>query len=129
MARPAPPFVTLKDEVRAELRSVADHGAAARPTMAATTRGRTTTMTTRTATCPIAVGRADAGHRSQVFGSRLRRTRSRATRSAAPEDEITSDFQIPRVRRRERPRARAPPTPPQRGARDRRHAPWQPLDR
>jgi len=113
MARPAPPFVTLKDEIRAELRSIATSTAPA-PVHADDDEDEDRDL-------PIAV--AKPARSSQIFGTGSQNAIPRNAFGRA-EDEITSDFPIgqastePRVR----PRASDPPTNPDAGL-----APWQPL--
>ncbi len=97
MAYPAPPFVSLRDEVRAELRSV---GPSVRPPdllgdddedddrdLSIAIDGDTQARVFTTSSAP-AIPRG-------VFGR--------------PEDEITSDFSIPETAERPRPRASASP--------------------
>jgi diguanylate cyclase (GGDEF)-like protein len=109
MARPAPPFVSLRDDVRAELRSVTPNLSKARlphPDDDEDDEDR-----------DLAIRRTATSARAQVFGT--------GSQSAIPrtafqrEDEITSDFKIPESER-PRPRASQPPDGvlPQ---------PWQPL--
>ena len=112
MARPGPPFPTLPDYVRAELRS--DHAERAPPPSAPI---RSATIATRTTTTnlPIAIASAAATTAipRNVFGR--------------AEDEITSDFALPRHRAppagvRAADRAAARPS-----AAHAAPQPWQPL--
>ncbi|MFN0252173.1 MAG: EAL domain-containing protein [Kofleriaceae bacterium] len=114
MARPAPPFVQLEDKVRAELRSV----------------------TPNISPAPIAVGGADDDDdedrdlvvpiakpsASKVFGTGSQNAIPRNA-FGRPEDEITSDFQLPGApaTERSRPRASEPPSAVESAT------PWQPL--
>lgn len=113
MARPAPPFVTLKDEVRAELRSVAT---SARPPMPTHDDDDDEDRD-----LPIAVAKTTT--RGQIFGTGSQNAIPRNAFGRA-EDEITSDFPLPQGggEPRTRPRASDPPTNPDAGL-----APWQPL--
>lgn len=115
MARPAPPFVTLKDEVRAELRSVTPNVTAAQ--MVANDDDDDEDR-------DLAVPQAPPATRTPVLGTG---SQSSIPRNAfgRPEDEITSDFQIPpgaAAAERPRPRASEPPA-----ERDGQQTPWQPL--
>lgn len=115
MARPAPPFVTLKDEVRAELRAVAPHNPV--PLV------QTDDEDDEDRDLPIAQAKPQQS-RSQVFGTGSQNAIPRNAFGRA-EDEITSDFAIPtgaQPEQRPRPRASEPPTNP-----DGHLAPWQPL--
>ncbi len=112
MARPAPPFVTLKDEVRAELRSIATN---VRPPMPAHDDDDDEDRD-----LPIAVAKTTT---RQIFGTGSQNAIPKNAFGRA-EDEITSDFPIPQAagEPRARPRASDPPTNPDAGL-----APWQPL--
>ncbi len=115
MARPAPPFVTLKDEVRAELRSVTPNVTAAQ--MVANDDDDDEDR-------DLAVPQAPPPTRTPVLGTG---SQSSIPRNAfgRPEDEITSDFQIPpgaAAAERPRPRASEPPA-----EREGQQTPWQPL--
>lgn len=120
MARPAPPFVTLKDEVRAELRSIYPSHVQAQ--INTSTNDEDDDDEDRDLSVPHAP-HAKSVHRSQVFGTG---SQGAIPRNAfgRPEDEITSDFQIPAggtPAERPRPRASEPPT-------EREIAtPWEPL--
>jgi diguanylate cyclase (GGDEF)-like protein len=99
MARPAPPFAGLRDEVRAELRNVMPH---ARP-VAVAVPDDDEDEDDRDLAIPRA---AMPSPRAQVFGT--------GSRNAIPknafgrDDEITSDFKLPEGERA-RPRASEPP--------------------
>jgi len=136
MARPAPPFVTLKDEVRAELRSMA-------PNLASSAQNRVNTQDhdvdddddDEDDRAPPSAPR----QRPQSIGGGIGSMASGSTTTipiprnafGRPEDEITNDFQIP-TDPRARPRASEPPAgaqAPERsqdGPRD-NPQPWQPL--
>jgi diguanylate cyclase (GGDEF)-like protein len=120
MARPAPPFVTLTDEVRAELRNLA---IGAPPTSTSTSDDESDDEEDRD--LPIAQATKPTLPRSQVFGTGSQNAIPRNAFGRA-EDEITSDFQIPpgasAAPEPRRPRASDPPTNPDAGL-----APWQPL--
>ena len=117
MARPGPPFPTLKDEVRAELRSLSP---SITPAHITTSDDPDDDEEDRELSIPLAPATPRA--HSQVFGT--------GSQSAIPknafgraEDEITSDFTIPgAVEQRPRPRASEPPN----GSEPVAH-PWQPL--
>ncbi|CAN5900888.1 hypothetical protein BH11MYX3_BH11MYX3_32080 [soil metagenome] len=116
MARPAPPFVTLKDEVRAELRQVT-------PNVTAAQMVANDDDDDEDRDLPIAVA-AKPATRSQVFGTGSQNAIPRNA-FGRPEDEITSDFQLPGAgapAERPRPRASEPPA-----ERDGAALPWQPL--
>jgi diguanylate cyclase (GGDEF)-like protein len=110
MAKPGPAFPSLPDYVRAELRSVASAPPAAPVKVVAV--GEDEDDEDRELAIPMATGSRPAMNAvpRNVFGR--------------PEDEITSDFALPGMDNRARPRASEPPTdptpatPPQ---------PWQPL--
>jgi hypothetical protein len=107
MARPGPPFPTLPDYVRAELRSVASNTPLKAQKISSTTEDDDEDDD-RDLPIPTAAAKPSAIPRN-VFGR--------------PEDEITSDFAVPGVERRPRasePPSEAPQTPPV-------IAPWQPL--
>jgi hypothetical protein len=111
MARPAPPFVTLKDEVRAELRSVS-------PTVPPNPLGVNDDDDDEDRDLPIARAKTPPS----VFGTGSHGSIPRNAFGRA-EDEITSDFQIPKEPlERPRPRASSPPA----GAAD-APMPWEPL--
>jgi hypothetical protein len=114
MARPAPPFVTLKDEVRAELRAVAT-STTPMPVHADDDEDEDRDL-------PIAVAKTPP-RSSQIFGTGSQNAIPRNAFGRA-EDEITSDFPIAQGvgEPRARPRASDPPTNPDAGL-----APWQPL--
>ena len=114
MARPAPPFVTLKDEVRAELRSVATSSPQPMPTQHDDDDDEDRDL-------PIAVAKTTT--RTQIFGTGSQNAIPRNAFGRA-EDEITSDFPLTQGpgEPRARPRASDPPTNPDAGL-----APWQPL--
>jgi diguanylate cyclase (GGDEF)-like protein len=114
MARPAPPFVTLKDEVRAELRSVSPNVSAASMVPNDDDEEEDQLAIARTPSTPP---------RSQIFGTGSQNAIPR--NAFGREDEITSDFKIgsepdPRAR----PRASQPPAKPDEGSPTQ---PWQPL--
>jgi hypothetical protein len=117
MARPAPPFVTLKDEVRAELRSIQTSGRPPQPLQ------QNDDDEEEDRDLPIPQAKPSA--RSQVFSSGSSTGIPRNAFGRA-EDEITSDFTIPGATpastEPRRPRASDPPTNPDAGL-----APWQPL--
>ena len=119
MARPAPPFVTLKDEVRAELRSVTPHVTPAQMVANDDDDDEDRDL-------PIAVAKRPSQTRGQLFGSG---SSSGIPRNAfgRPEDEITSDFALPGgadpSAERPRPRASEPPAE----QRESQQLPWQPL--
>jgi diguanylate cyclase (GGDEF)-like protein len=115
MARPAPPFVTLKDEVRAELRSVTPHN---HPPQIASNDDEDD----EDRDLPIAVAKNPSPHRHQVLGTGSQNAIPRSAFGRA-EDEITSDFAIPGAPvEQRRPRASEPPV-----EREGQEAPWQPL--
>jgi len=108
MARPGPPFPTLPDYVRAELRSITPSTA---PPPPAPIAGDPDEEDDENLAIPVAVQKATVIPRS-AFGR--------------PEDEITSDFSLPGMERR--PRASEPPTdPPPVAAAPATPQPWQPL--
>lgn len=118
MARPAPPFVQLKDEVRAELRSVTPNvtPAAMVPNDDDEDEDRELAIA-RTPSTSVPKG-------SQIFsqGSQNAIPRNAFGRS---EDEITSDFKIgTEPDPRPRPRASEPPTKQESSSPTQ---PWQPL--
>jgi len=117
MARPGPPFPTLKDEVRAELRSLSP---SITPAHITTSDDPDDDDDDR----ELAIPRAPVTPRthSQVFGTG---SQSAIPKNAfgRPEDEITSDFALPGAAdQRPRPRASEPPN----GSEPAAH-PWQPL--
>ena len=118
MARPAPPFVTLQGRGprRAAQRRAARR--ARRQIVGQRRRGR---RGSRSADRDGQGGRAGS---HQVFGTGSQHAIPRNA-FGRPEDEITSDFQIPKESSQDRPRPRAsePPTGSQRP----RPTPWQPL--
>ncbi len=120
MARPGPPFVTLKDEVRAELRSI-NPSHAPQPQINTSSSDDDDDEEDRDLSIPVAP-LAKPSHRSQVFGTG---SQGAIPRNAfgRPEDEITSDFQIPPGVPAERPRPRASEPPTERDL----ATPWQPL--
>ncbi|MDX2093199.1 MAG: EAL domain-containing protein [Kofleriaceae bacterium] len=115
MARPAPPFVTLKDEVRAELRSVSPnvpHNPIHVPSDDEDDEDR-----------DLPIAQAKSPPRVLGNGSQSSIPRNAFGRA---EDEITSDFQIPKemmTGERPRPRASEPPN----GAPGDTIMPWEPL--
>jgi len=121
MARPAPPFVTIKDEVRAELRSV--NITTPRPTEKVATSQDNDDEDEEDRDLPIAIAKPTPG-RVQVFGTGSQNAIPRNV-FGRPEDEITSDFQIPGAPT-ERPRPRAS-EPPAGTAAETTHTPWEPL--
>jgi len=114
MARPAPPFVTLKDEVRAELRSVSPVSSPA------PLESSSDDEDDEDRDLPIARAKSVP----PVFGTGSHNAIPRNAFGRA-EDEITSDFQIPKEAAaaldRPRPRASSPPS----GADP--VLPWEPL--
>jgi diguanylate cyclase (GGDEF)-like protein len=117
MARPAPPFVTLKDEVRAELRSVHSSSSPQPPQQNDDDDDEDRDL-------PVPQEKAPERRSSQVLSSGSNNAIPRNAFGRA-EDEITSDFQIPGAvasSEPRRPRASDPPTNPDAGL-----APWQPL--
>jgi len=98
MARPGPPFPTLPDYVRAELRSVATAPSPA--PVKVVHDGEDEDEEDRELAIPMATGIAKAATPvpRNAFGR--------------PEDEITSDFALPGMENRPRPRASEPPGEP-----------------
>ncbi|MBA3455914.1 MAG: EAL domain-containing protein [Deltaproteobacteria bacterium] len=120
MARPAPPFVSIKDEVRAELRSVSV--STPRPTAKVATSQDNDDEDEEDRDLPIAIAKPTPG-RTQVFGTGSQSAIPKNV-FGRPEDEITSDFQIPGAPiDRPRPRGSEPPSAVQETA----HTPWEPL--
>ena len=110
MARPAPPFVQLEDKVRAELRSVMPISPAA-----IHTANDDDDDEDRDLAVPLAKPTS-----SKIFGTGSQNAIPKNA-FGRPEDEITSDFQLPGAPvERSRPRASEPPT-------SEAHSPWQPL--
>jgi hypothetical protein len=115
MARPGPPFPTLPDYVRAELRSIVSTTPAQAPKIATRQRddeeeddyedGDDGDLAVQTVVLKPSISR-------NVFGR--------------PEDEITSDFAIPGLDPRARPRASDPPSEPS-ATPAAASQPWQPL--
>jgi diguanylate cyclase (GGDEF)-like protein len=101
MARPGPPFPTLKDEVRAELRAVS-----ANPVTTPNLPNDDDEEEDRELAIPIATSAPQ--NRGQVFGTGSQNSIPRNA-FGRPEDEITSDFPLPGVEQRPRPRASQPP--------------------
>ena len=114
MARPGPPFPSLPDYVRAELRALSSGSPTPERISSRPQDDDDEEDDDRDLAIPTAVGSQNAIPRN-VFGR--------------PEDEITSDFALPGI---ERPRARAS-EPPNEGAAPQSAAPappvplWQPL--
>jgi hypothetical protein len=106
MARPGPPFPTLPDYVRAELRSVNSNVKAPAPKIASATEDDDEDDDRD---LPIPSAAVKSAVPRNVFGR--------------AEDEITSELAIPSAER-VRPRASEPPTEPQQTA---AVTPWQPL--
>jgi len=125
MARPAPPFVTLKDEVRAELRSIAP-SKTPQPQINSLNNDEDDDEEDKDLSIPLAPLAKPANRdRSQVFGTGSQQAIPRNA-FGRPEDEITSDFQIPdgaAPAERPRPRASQPPAEQRNAA----ATPWQPL--
>ncbi len=114
MARPAPPFVQLEDKVRAELRSVTP--SATPPPM------NTSNDDDDDEDRDLAVPIAKPLPASKVFGTGSQNAIPKNA-FGRPEDEITSDFQLPGApAERSRPRASEPPAATAEPA-----TPWQPL--
>ncbi|MEO8698834.1 MAG: EAL domain-containing protein [Kofleriaceae bacterium] len=113
MARPAPPFVGLRDEVRAELRSVT-------PNLTKAGRISPPDDDVEDEDRDLAIQRTSSPqqNRAQAFGTGAQNAIPR--HAFQREDEITSDFKIPETER-QRPRASQPPAP------DGVPQPWQPL--
>jgi diguanylate cyclase (GGDEF)-like protein len=107
MARPGPAFPTLPDYVRAEVRSVAAAPSPAPVKVIAA--GEDEDEEDRELAIPIATGPA----RARSAGTRL---------FGRNEEEITSDFPLPALDNRPRPRASAPPSESAQAVQ-----PWQPL--
>ncbi len=121
MARPAPPFVRLKDEVRAELRSISPNKAP-QPQINTSNNDDDEEEEDRDLSIPLAP-LAKANNHSQVFGTGSQNAIPRNA-FGRPEDEITSDFQIPGAPPAERPRPRASEPPAERNG---QATPWEPL--
>jgi diguanylate cyclase (GGDEF)-like protein len=115
MARPAPPFVRLRDDVRAELRSTAGPVV---QTPARTVTNEDDDEEDRDLSIPRAP--TVTTNRAQVFGTGSQNSIPR--NAFGREDEITNDFKLPITDDSERPRPRAS-EPPQTPAAQ----PWQPL--
>jgi hypothetical protein len=115
MARPGPPFPTLPDYVRAELRSVASNSPMPAKISSRPQDDDDEEDDDRDLPIPTATGSKNAIPRN-AFGR--------------PEDEITSDFSIPGLER-PRPRASEPPNEPtaphSAGATTNPVPMWQPL--
>jgi diguanylate cyclase (GGDEF)-like protein len=113
MARPGPPFPTLPDYVRAELRSVAQ--SPTQPPIKVVHDGEDEDEEDRELAIPIATG--------------LARTVSSVPRNmfGRSEDEITSDFALPGMENRPRPRASEPPSEPPATGTPVPPQQWQPL--
>ena len=118
MARPAPPFVRLKDEIRAELRSVTPNVS---PVAMIASHDDDEDEDDRELAIPLAKPRP----RTPAFGSGSNTAIPRSAFGRA-EDEITNDFKIPDANSdaRPRPRASEPPEPPAVAA---PVQPWLPL--
>jgi diguanylate cyclase (GGDEF)-like protein len=117
MARPGPPFPTLTDEVRAELRSLSP---SITPAHITTSDDPDDDDDDRELSIPLAPVTPRA--HSQVFGTGAKNAIPKNA-FGRPEDEITSDFAIPgAAEQRPRPRASEPPS----GSEPVAH-PWQPL--
>lgn len=116
MARPAPPFIGLKDEVRAQMRSVAPNV----PPQSVIAQDDDDEDEDRALAIPLASGSMGALPLPKTSGSIPRNAFGRA------EDEITSDFPLvgaPNERDpRARPRASEPPAKS-----DQPLPPWEPL--
>lgn len=119
MARPGPPFVTLEDSVRAELRSI-NPGHAPQPQINTSSSDEDDDDEDRDLSIPVAPHAKSP--RGQVFGTGSQGAIPRNV-FGRPEDEITSDFQIPGGVPAERPRPRASEPPTERDL----ATPWQPL--
>jgi hypothetical protein len=121
MARPAPPFVTLKDEVRAELRAVTPSGKTL-PRLAQGSRdsdgGDDDDEDDRELAIPLAQGSAQ--HALIPMKPIPRNAFGKA------EDEITGDYQMPGGMPADRPRPRASRPPTDTSATDQPPM-WQPL--
>ena len=115
MARPAPPFVSLKDEVRAELRSVT-------PNVTAASMVPNDDDDEEEEDRELAVARTPSA-KSTMFGQGSQNAIPRNA-FGRPEDEITNDFKIGTEPERPRPRASEPP---QQAGGASPTQPWQPL--
>ncbi len=112
MARPAPPFIGLKDEVRAQMRSVAPNV----PPQSVIAQDDDDEDEDRALAIPLAQGSVGALPLPKA-GTIPRNAFGRA------EDEITSDFPLASApEQRARPRASEPPTKT-----DQALPPWEPL--
>jgi diguanylate cyclase (GGDEF)-like protein len=119
MARPQPPFVNLRDDVRAELRAVQTAGSS--PSIAQQSDDEDDDdLAVPTAPPPSSIGAP-----KQAFGTGSQVAIPRNA-FGKPEDEITSDFKIPEQggSDRNRPRASSPPT---KGETTQPMPIWQPL--
>ena len=114
MARPAPPFVQLKDEVRAELRNLT-------PNVQASAMVAHDDDDEDDRDLPIRSVRPTTG-RNFVFGTGSQNAIP-ANAFGRAEDEITNDFALPLAAAGERPRPRASEQPPVSES----TLPWQPL--
>lgn len=101
MARPGPPFPTLRDDIRAEIRNVSND-AAPRPLSVADDDDDED----RDLPIPLATGTGN----NRIFGTSIPKNAF-----GRAEDEITSDFKLPDASSAERPRPRAssPPAKPE----------------
>lgn len=115
MARPAAPFVTLKDEVRAELRAVTPTAPSANPN--ATQHDDDDDEDAGELSIPRA--RRTTGNRAQIFGAGSQGSIPR--NAFGREDEITSELKLAEAERA-RPRASQPPKGTENAPQ-----PWQPL--
>ena len=111
MARPAPPFITLKDEVRAELRSMTPNVQAA---------GIVANDDDEDEDRELAIPRSKEVANRQVFGTGSQNAIPR--NAFGREDEITSEVKLAEAERA-RPRASQPPA----ATEVPKPAPWQPL--
>jgi EAL domain-containing protein (putative c-di-GMP-specific phosphodiesterase class I) len=109
MARPAPPFVSLKDEIRAELRNVAPNVSPAG--MVPRHDQDDDDYEDEDSQLPIQIAKGPNGNR-QIFGTGSQGAIPRNAFGRA-EDEITNDFKLPESPTgsdvRSRPRASEPP--------------------
>ncbi|MGN6104603.1 MAG: EAL domain-containing protein [Kofleriaceae bacterium] len=113
MARPGPPFPTLGDGVRAELRSMTPHT----PSPSRVIALDDDDDEDRELAIPV----APSARGSLVFGTGAQHAVPRNAFGRA-DDEITSDFRIPEPPERARPRASMPPT-----EQTQPMPPWRPL--
>ncbi len=116
MARPAPPFVSLKDDVRAELRAITPNVQPSRFPQ----NNDDDDDEDRELAIPR-IPSTQVSRAPQVFGTGSQHAIPRNA-FGKPEDEITSDFKLPEAER-PRPRASQPPLPSE----PQQPQPWQPL--